>query len=282
MVGQLAAQDPFADKVLVETDILFGKGDEQELKLDLAVPKEGKGPFPVIVCVHGGAWRGGKRSDLSVTIRHLASRGFVAATVQYRLCPRCQFPCQIEDCKCAVRYLRANAEKLRIDPNRIGAMGFSAGGHLACLLGLTNGQDGLEGSGDLTPAQAKQSSRVQAVVNFFGPTDVTRNDWKEEVQPLLTDFLGGSFEQKKDVYVKASPITYVRKSEPPPPFLFFHGTEDPLVPYVQSVRLYDALKAVGGKAELVTMQGEVHGWRGEKLRKSVDQTIQFFQTHLKP
>jgi acetyl esterase/lipase len=276
----LLGQDKPASQPRVETDIVYGKGGEQELKLDIAVPT-GQGPFPAVVCIHGGAWARGNKKDLSATIGTLASRGFVAATVQYRLCPQCHFPAQIEDCKCAVRFLRANAAKYRIDPDRIGALGFSAGGHLVCMLGLTTREDGLEGDGDLSAAQAKQSSRVQAVCSFFGPTDFTKNDWKPDVKPLLADLFGGTFEEKKELYLKGSPITFVRKDPANPVFLFLHGTADPLVPYVQSVRLLDALKKVGANGKLVTMEGEAHGWRGEKLRQSVDQMLEFFDANLK-
>jgi len=275
------AQEKLADKVRVETDVVYGKGGDQELKLDIAVPVDGAGPFPAVICVHGGAWRGGNKRDLAATIRTLASRGYVAASVQYRLCPQCLFPAQIEDCKCAVRFLRTHAAKYRIDPNRVGALGFSAGGHLVLLLGLTTNGDGLEGKGDLAMEQSEKSSRVQAVCCFFGPTDLTKNDWKQDVQPLLTDFLGGTFQEKKDLYLKASPIFYVRKDAATPVFLFFHGTEDPLVPYDQSVRLPNALKGIGATAELVTVEGEAHGWRGEKLRRSVEQMQGFFDRQLK-
>jgi acetyl esterase/lipase len=274
------AQEKQAERVRVETDIVYGKGGDQELKLDIALPADGSGPLPAVICVHGGAWRGGNKRDLATTIRTLASRGYVAASVQYRLCPQCLFPAQIEDCKCAVRFLRTHAAKYRIDPNRVGALGFSAGGHLVCLLGLTNDGDGLEGKGDLSKEQGEKSSRVQAVCCFFGPTDLTKNDWKQEVQPLLTDFLGGTFQEKRDLYLKASPISYVRKDPATPAFLFFHGTEDPLVPYEQSVRLHNALKGIGAPAELVTVEGEAHGWRGEKLRRSVEQMQEFFDKNL--
>src|SRR5262245_44041194 len=224
-------------EVQVERDLLYGKAGDAELKLDLAMPKNGDGPFAAIVCIHGGAWMGGKRQDLGKTIEVLAGRGYVALTVSYRLAPAAKFPAQIEDCKAAVRWLRANAKKYKINPERIGAAGYSAGGHLACLLGTTDKNDGLEGNG----GNGEQSSRVQAVVSFFGPTDLTRRDWTKEVEgKILVPFLGGTIDDKPDLYKKASPITYVTKDDPP--MLFFHGTKDPLVRIEQSKLLVERLQ----------------------------------------
>jgi acetyl esterase/lipase len=277
----LPAQDKAPETVRVESDVTFGKGGDKELKLDLAMPRTGDGPFPAVVCVHGGGWRGGKYKDFTNLVKTLAGSGYVAITVQYRLTPDHQFPAQIEDCKCAVRWLRANAARYKVDPERVAALGMSAGGHLVCLLGLTTSDDDLEGTGDLTPEAAKQSSRVQAVVNFFGPTDLTKGDWSETVQPLLTDFLGGTLKEKPNAYAKASPITYVRKDAAYPPFLFFHGTKDTIVGYHHSVRLADALKGVGVPARLVTMEGEGHGWSTDKFQKNLEDTLAFLDQQFK-
>src|SRR5262249_11004148 len=152
---------------------------------------------------------------------------------------------------------------------RIGATGFSAGGHLSLMLAVTTKEDGLEGKGDLKPEYANQSSAVQAVVDFFGPTDLTLGDWKPDVEPLPLDFLGGSLKDKREAYAKASPITYVRQGRKLPSILCFHGTKDDVVRYQQSAKFVVAVTALGGKAELVTMDGEGHGWRGEKLTQSI-------------
>jgi acetyl esterase/lipase len=261
--------------IRVERDLVYGKGGDVELKLDLAVPK-GEGPFPAILCIHGGGWRGGNRQDLANTIETFAGRGYVAATLSYRLVPAAKFPAQIEDCKAAVRWLRANASKYHVDPNRVGVMGFSAGGHLSCLLGTSDKNDGLEGTG----GNPEQSSRVQAVVSFFGPTDFTVRNWSDELEEnLLVPFIGGAFKDKPELYKRVSPIAYVTKDDPP--FLFFHGTEDTLVSIRHSRILADKLQAVGVAAKVVAMEGEGHGWRGDKLRQSIDQTLAFFDEHLK-
>jgi acetyl esterase/lipase len=263
-------------EIRVDRDLVYGKGGETDLKLDLAMPKEGKGPFPAIVCVHGGGWKAGNRQQLEKTIEGMAARGYVAVTVSYRFSPGARFPAQIEDCKAAVRWLRANAAKYQVNPERIGAVGFSAGGHLVCLLGTTDKNDGLEGQG----GNPEQSSRVQAVVSFFGPTDFTTKTWNEAVEKeFLIPLFGTTFEENPAIYKKASSITYVTKDDPP--FLFFHGTEDRLVGIRHSQLLADKLQEVGVKAKVVVMEGAGHGWQGEKLRQSIDQMFAFFNEQLK-
>jgi acetyl esterase/lipase len=263
-------------EVCTERDLVYGKGGDKELQLDLAMPKEGDGPFPVVVCIHGGGWRGGKRQDMSKTIEVLAGRGYVAVTPSYRLAPDAKFPCQIEDVKAAVRWLRANAKTYKIDPDHIGAIGFSAGAHLACLLGVTDKDDGLEGKG----GNGDQSSRVHCVISFFGPTDLTREDWSKEIEDnILIPFLGGTIKDKPEQYKKASPVTYVKKNAPP--FLFFHGDKDKIVGVEQSKILCDALKKAGGSAKVEVIEGEGHGWAGEKLKDSVEKMVAFLDANLK-
>ncbi len=276
VVAPLHAQQEPAKPVRVERDLTYGKGGDVELKLDLALPGEGAGPFPAVVCIHGGGWQGGSRQDLAKTIEVLAGRGYAAATISYRLVPKATFPAQIEDCKAAIRWLRANAEKHHIRADRIGVVGFSAGGHLCCLLGTTAAKDGLEGSG----GNPDQSSRVQAVVSFFGPTDFTTRTWSADLETkLLVPFVGASFDDKPELYRRLSPIVYVSKDAPP--FLFFHGTEDTLVSPRHSEALAEKLRAAGVSAKVVLLQGEGHGWRGDKLLQSVEQMVAFFDEQLK-
>ena len=144
----------------------------------------------------------------------------MAVAVSYRLAPKDRFPAQIEDAKCAVRWLRANAEKYQIDATRIGAMGTSAGGHLALLLGLTRPADGLEGKG----GHGEQSSEVGAVVNWMGPTDLARAEWPAVTERMIADLMGSDRKKSPASYRSASPLSYVGKGKPP--VLTVHGTKD--------------------------------------------------------
>jgi acetyl esterase/lipase len=200
----------------------------------------------------------------------------VAVTISYRLVPIATFPAQIEDAKAAVRWLRANTKKYHVNPERIGAVGFSAGGHLVCLLGVTDKKDGLEGEG----GNPDESSRVQAVVSFFGPTDLTEKTWNDDLEEkVLAPFAGAKFADKPEVYKKLSPITYVSKGAPA--FLFFHGSKDVLVAPRHSKTMAEKLTAAGTSAKAVILEGEGHGWGGEKLKQTIDQTIAFFDENLK-
>ncbi|MGA2481207.1 MAG: alpha/beta hydrolase [Spirochaetia bacterium] len=240
---------------MTENDITFGKGGDVDLTLDLARP-EGNGPFPAIVFIHGGSWLQGSKADYDYPLQKAAARGYVAVTVNYRLTyetlangkARYPFPAQIKDVKCAVRWLRANAGKYRIDPDHIGVLGFSAGGHLALLLGLTQPSDGFEGDG----GYAEYSSRVQAVVNSSGPTELGSSSTAD----AFTRFLGGTYAQVPEAYAKASPVTYVRKDGPP--VLTIHGDKDDVVSLTQAQDLDAKMKAVGASHTLVVKKGAGH------------------------
>jgi acetyl esterase/lipase len=261
-------------KIKTEKKVVYGKGDDVDLELDLAMP-EGKGPFPAVVCIHGGGWKAGSRQQLTPLTELLAKNNFVAVTVTYRFAPKYKFPAQIEDCKASVRWLRANAGKYNVNPDRIGTVGFSAGGHLACLLGSADEKAGFEGKG----GHPKESTKVQAVCSYFGPTDFTEKTWTRDVENIFfVGFLGGTFEEKKDDYRRCSPIIYCTKEAPP--FLFFHGAKDLLVGIEHSQKMSKRLTGLGVSAELVTMPDDAHGWGGEKLTKTLDQTVRFFKDKL--
>lgn len=268
------AEEP-AFRFKVDADVPYRTIDGgKDLKMDIAVPA-GKGPFPAVLCVHGGAWRFGSRKDLDRLIRFLAAEGYVAASVSYRLLPDAKWPEPIEDCKTAVRFLRANASKYHLDKDRVGALGYSAGGHLAALLGVAGQDAGFEGKDG-----ADQSSRVQAVVDFFGPTDLAKYGDDESAQnSTFTPLLGVRYKDKPEAYTKASPIAYVSKDAPP--FLVLHGTRDWLVPPAHSRELCAKLKACGARPELVEIEGAAHGFTGPDARRANDAALKFLAEHLK-
>jgi acetyl esterase/lipase len=277
-------------KDLIQRNIPFAKAGNTPLLLDIAVPPAGDGPFPAILFLHGGGWAAGRHSDLAPFLQGAAQIGYVGISSQYRLVPKAHFPAQIYDCKAAVRWIRANARQYKIDPNRIYVVGFSAGGHLASPLGLTTPADGLEGTppepgkpadpNTLTDANFDQSTQVHAVVNFFGPTDFTTRDWPQNLETaILNPFLGGSFNEIPDIYKKASPITYATKSAPP--FLFIHGTDDPVVPVDQSKRLAQKLKELGANPQLVILENEKHGFSPANNQKTILQMVEFLAAQQK-
>ena len=272
----LVAAPRGAPAFTVERDVVYGMAQGTPLLLDLAMPKAGAGPFPVVVFLHGGGWSEGNRQEMNHFIEGVAGLGYVGVTVAYRLVPAARFPAQLEDCKAAVRWLRANAAKYRINPKRIGVVGFSAGGHLASMLGVTGGKEYFEG----TAGNPGQSSRVQAVVSFFGLTDFSTRDWPRDLENgVIEPFLGGSFANHADEYRRASPITYVTSDAPP--FLFFHGSEDKLVPVDQSKRLGEKLRNAGVFAEVNVLEGEGHGFTDATNQKAMRRMLDFLDAQLK-
>jgi acetyl esterase/lipase len=261
-----------------EYDVVYGTGGGEDLTLDLYAPRDLPGPLPAILIVHGGGWVRGTKEEFEGCGQVLAAWGYVAVVVSYRLAPQHRFPAQIEDAKCAVRWLRANAARYRVDPERVVALGVSAGALLALLLGLTGPEDGFEGQG----GNPGQSSRVQAVINFMGPTDLTRPGWAPTTEILFTKLFGGSRKEMPDVYRAASPITYVRRGAPP--VLTVHGTADEFVPDDQAVRLDEALRAVGAVSWLEHLPGKDHGWTWttEDAAHSMGIVQAFLKHHLGP
>jgi acetyl esterase/lipase len=272
-----------AAEVVVEKGITYGKGGEKNLKLDLARPEQSSGLLPAIVYIHGGGWQGGSRDTYHNDIQEAARRGYVAVTISYRLTdpdknhkPKHPFPAQVEDVKCAVRWLRANADKYHVDPNRIGATGGSAGGHLSLMLGVLGESNKFEGTG----GHPGVSSRVQAVVNYFGPTDLIQlSASSKRVAEILDVLLDGPPEKQAASYRAASPITYVAKNDPP--ILTVHGTADPVVPVEQATEFDAAMKKAGASHQLMLLEGEGHGFKEPAAKKAQDATFKFFDEHLK-
>lgn len=283
----LAALPARGADAVVEKDVVYGKSGDVELKLDLYRPAEGDGPFPAIVFIHGGGWYQGKRQGYASYCQQAASRGYVAATISYRLMQFDEskketttakpiFPAQIRDAKAAVRWLRANAEKYRVDKNRIGATGASAGGHLSLLVGLTDADSKLEGEG----GHPDQSSRVQAVVNVFGPTDMATCYEGSSVAWIFRLFMGGTPDEAADRYKAASPSSYVSKDDPP--VLTIHGDKDALVPIAQAKMLDEKMKSAGATHTLLEFKGQGHGFNSEHNQLAEAAMWEFFAKHLKP
>lgn len=264
--------------VVFEKDIVYSSPGGQPLELDLARPKDTKGPSPAIVCIHGGGFRAGNRQHHDRLCLQLAQRGYVAATVTYRLAPQHQFPAAVNDVKAAVRWLRANAVKYGIDPNRIGATGDSAGGHLALFLGLTGDVksfDAAEGG------NVDQSSHVQGVVDVYGPSDFTKSyDKSVDASEVLPLFLGGDLKTARHRHILASPLYWVTPHAAPA--LAIHGTKDAYVAHEQAVWLIDRLKGADVEAELLTLEGAGHGFKGDDARRAQEAMFAFFDKHLKP
>ena len=287
-LGLLGALPVFAQepKAVVEEGVMYGNVGNTELKLDLAQPA-GSGPFPAIVFIHGGGWYSGNRQGYRGEIEEAARRGYVAVTISYRLMQFDMaeketttaspiFPAQIHDAKAAVRWLRASASKYHVDPNRIGVTGGSAGGHLSLLVGLTDPQSKLEGES----GNPDQSSRVQAVVNVFGPTEMAACYRTSSVAWIFRLFMGGTPDEAAKTYATASPITYVSKDDPP--VLTLHGDQDLLVPVAQAITLDEKMKSVGASHTLTVFKGQGHGFVGEYGTKAHDAMWAFFDEHLKP
>jgi len=265
----------------VERDATYCTVDGVQLKMDIYYPTTDKKPQPVLVYVHGGGWtKGNKGSGAgSLDIRELVRRGYFVAAINYRLAPQYKFPAQIEDVKCAIRFLRANAEKYGIDSERIGAWGGSAGGHLVSLLGVTDPSAGFEGSG----GYADESSRVQAVVDMFGPTDLTQIF--SGANPQILQQVFGVTDSNAEILKRASPVTYVTSDDPQ--FLILHGEKDALVPLSQSQEFYKVLIGAHVPATLVIVKNAGHGFapaggRISPSRAEITKMIAgFFDQHIK-
>ncbi len=238
----------------VERDITYCTAGGVALKLDVYYPPSTGGPAPGVVYVHGGGWTSGDKTE-GASMRalvDLSARGFLVFSVDYRLAPRYPFPAQIQDVKCAVRYLRANAARYGLDPDHLAAWGNSAGGHLVSLLGTA----GPEAGWDAGPYRY-QSSRVQAVVDMFGPVDLTR-DFVGEASARIGQQVFGALTAGDPVLSAASPVSYITPDDPP--FLILHGAIDPLVPVSQSQAFHEQLVAAGVPASLVVVENAGHGF----------------------
>lgn len=270
-VGFAQTKDPkLPEGTAVEKNVAYGKHERN--KIDIAVPK-GDGPFPLLVWIHGGGWEGGDKSGYGAFAGQVA-RGYVVASINYRYSKQAIFPAQIHDAKAAVRYLRANAKKYNVDPEKIGVGGGSAGGHLSALLGTSGGVKELEGDDNAKP----DDSRVQAVFDLFGPTDLAKLSPAGAPANAVTRLLGGDTGTNKLLAESGTPQKYITKDDPP--FLIAHGDADKLVPVKQSQDLHEALKAAGVECELIVVKGAGHG-PGVGTPANIQKMGAFFDKNLK-
>ena len=268
----------------VQRDIVYGEVEGQKLLLDVY----GADPAvmrPAIILVHGGSWSSGSKSDLGFAASALARRGYVGFSINYRLLKdgKNRFPAQLDDVQRAVRWVRARAAQYGVDPARIGALGASAGGHLVALLGTTDTRDNSDAS------LAPYSSRVECVVDLYGPTDFTpalepANLERMAADPsagarIVREFLG-PLPEAADNYRAASPLTHIDKKTAP--FLIFHGAKDTLVPLEQSQRMDDALRKAGIESQLIVFPDAGHAYTNpDLLAQTFEGAVQFFNRHLK-
>ncbi|HDL19613.1 MAG TPA: alpha/beta hydrolase [Bacteroidetes bacterium] len=229
-------------------DIVYKEIGERKLRLDIYQQKKLQKAAPVLIFIHGGGWKKGDKADYLVYLLDFAGRGYVTATISYRFSQEAKFPAAVEDVKCAVRWLRTHAAEYHIDTNKMAVIGGSAGGHLAMMIGYS--ADVKEFDKDCEVDSV--SSRVQAVVNLYGPTDLTTEFAIK--QKSLLEFIGQPYDSAAEIYRRASPLTYITSDDPPT--LIFHGTIDDTVPVGQS----DILKAALDKAGVANEYHRLKGW----------------------
>lgn len=267
---------PLPEGTKVFRDLAYVTNGHPRQKLDLYVPGQG-GKYPLIIVIHGGAFLGGDKRGENVT--RFLQEGYAAASLNYRLSGDAPFPAAVEDCKGAVRWLRANAAKYDLDPDHFGAWGSSAGGNLVAMLGTT-GETNLFDVGE----NLNVSSRVQAVADWFGPTDFLQMDAHRMPNGMTHDdahspesrYVGGPIRENKDKVARGNPITFITAKTPP--FLIAHGDQDPLVPHHQSELLEAALQKAGVPVIFYTVKGAGHGFRDATADKLL---LEFFARYLK-
>lgn len=266
-----------SEGTIVYRDLLYVSGGHERQKMDLYLPKAEE-KLPLVIRIHGGAWLAGSKE--SEGPQDYLRNGFAVASINYRLSQHAVFPAQIQDCKAAVRYLRVNAQKYNLDPNRFGVWGTSAGGHLAAMLGTTGDINEFDVGENLSV-----SSRVQAVVDYFGPTDFLQMEEHRLPNGMIhntpdspeSKLIGGNIQDNPEKVAKANPITYITGDDVP--FLIIHGDMDPLVPHHQSELLEAALKKAGVPVLFYTVKGAGHGgFRDPNVPRL---TKQFFEKYLK-
>lgn len=238
--------------VKITRNVEFGRGGDRTLRLDLFQPEASEAPVPGLIFIHGGGWSGGDKSMYEYYGGVFAQKGYVLASIDYRLSGEAPFPAALEDCKCAVRWMRANAGELGVDPDRIAVAGGSAGGHLALLVGYTADVPEFAGHG----GHDGVSSAVRCVVDIYGPTDLTTDFVRENAfaRRVVGQFLGASIDDNPELYKQASPVTHLDAADPPT--LILHGTIDDIVPIEQGDLLAKELE----EARVPYIYDRLPGW----------------------
>lgn len=262
-----------------EYDLAYCTVDGQPQTMDMYFPAAG-GPWPVLVYIHGGGWNEGDKAE-GAGWRFLNGHGYLVVSLNYRLAAYdVKFPAMIEDVKCAVRHLRAHASEYNLDPERIGAAGASAGGHLAALLGLAD-----ESAGWDVGEYPDQSSRVQAVITMAGPSDFSL-PFPGGINTAIFYAFGALAGNDSPLMTAASPVTYATPDDPP--ILILHGDQDGIVPLEQGPALHERLEAAGAPSTLLVVQGGDHSLRGLPGRPTVPTQeeieaaiLEFLETNLK-
>ncbi|HWB11054.1 MAG TPA: alpha/beta hydrolase [Pirellulales bacterium] len=291
VAGEASAQEAAKRPALpagfvAEYDVKYVPDGDEAQSLDVYFPESKTDKrLPLLIWIHGGGWAAGSKAQ--PPFLNQLERGYVVASIEYRFSQKAKFPAQIQDCQAAIRWLRANAEKYGIDPDRVGVGGGSAGGHLAALVGTSGGQ----GVFPVIGGNDDQSDRVQAVCDIFGPTNfwtvIAQADEDKNVKNIFkwnegdpySGLIGGKLGEDKEKCDAVSPVRYVTQDDPP--FLILHGDRDALVPYAQSVELRDLLAEAGVEVTLQRLPGAGHGGPAFGLPAVGRLTAAFFDKHLK-
>ncbi len=288
ITGYAGAQIPekikgiFPTGTTMHNDLAYAGDTLKRHKLDIYLPENVKGNVPLIVWIHGGAWKlNDKFADMGYmkkTVSSFIEQGYAFASIDYRYSTDAIFPAQIQDCNQAISWLHANAQKYHIDKSKIAVIGFSAGGHLASLLALSNNNNVKQFSANGKSIPFK----IKAVIDFYGPSNFLALIPKVEINDptdALTSLLGGTVLERPDLAALASPTTYVDANDPP--FLIFHGEKDESVPYTQSVLLNSYLRHVNVKTELIVVPNAPHYGEMFDVESNRTKIAAFLKTHLK-
>ena len=273
-------QDSFGFGVAFKPDIVYAERDGERLTISYLTPRNDRRDNPLVVYVQGSAWF---RQDIYIHLPEMlrmCQRGYCVALVQYRPSTTAKFPAQTEDVKTAIRFLRADAEKYRFDPEKVAIWGDSSGGHTALMVGFT-GNDCLNAEGD------EGDASVRCIVDWYGPTVVSEMGYEPSCgEHVSADCPEGwlighlSVPENPELAAATVPQSYLAADKPTPPTLIMHGSRDRTVNFQQSVHLYEAMRALGKEVEFVKVLGGDHGWRGFCCDEALNEVDAFLKKHM--